>query len=53
MVALWLFFKPNGITECLHTKVEMISRCALGFRNFENYRRQVLAWPIEQDVASY
>ncbi|HAR61909.1 MAG TPA: hypothetical protein DCS13_14065, partial [Candidatus Margulisbacteria bacterium] len=28
----------NGITEGFHTKMEMLSRRAYGFRNFENYR---------------
>ena len=34
--------KNNGITEGFHTKMEMISRRAFGFRNFENYRLRVL-----------
>jgi hypothetical protein len=33
----------NGITEGFHTKMEMMSRRAYGFRNFENYRLRVLA----------
>ena len=33
----------NGITEGFHNKMEMISRRAYGFRNFENYRLRVLA----------
>jgi len=37
------FSNSNGITEGFHTKMEMISRRAFGFRNFENYRRRVLA----------
>lgn len=35
------FSKTNGITEGLHNKMEMISRKAYGFRNFENYRLRV------------
>ena len=31
------------ITEGFHTKMEMLSRRAFGFRNFENYRMRVLA----------
>jgi transposase len=40
---MWRFSKTNGITEGLHNKMEMISRRAFGFRNFENYRLRVLA----------
>ncbi|MCB9073040.1 MAG: ISL3 family transposase [Bdellovibrionaceae bacterium] len=40
---MWRFSKTNGITEGLHNKMEMISRRAFGFRNFENYRMRVLA----------
>jgi transposase len=35
------FSKNNGITEGFHNKMEMISRRAFGFRNFENYRLRV------------
>ena len=35
------FTKTNGITEGLHNKMEMLSRRAFGFRNFENYRLRV------------
>jgi transposase len=35
---MWRFSKSNGITEGFHTKMEMISRRAFGFRNFQNYR---------------
>lgn len=42
-VRMWRFTKSNGITEGFHTKMEMISRRAYGFRNFENYRLRVLA----------
>jgi len=43
ILAMWRFSKTNGITEGFHTKMEMISRRAFGFRNFENYRLQVIA----------
>jgi hypothetical protein len=36
------FRKNNGITEGFHIKMEMISKRAYGFRNFENYRLRVL-----------
>ena len=42
IVAMWRFSKNNGITEGFHNKMEMISRRASGFRNFENYRLRVL-----------
>jgi transposase len=38
---MWRFNKNNGITEGFHTKMEMISRRAYGFRKFENYRLRV------------
>lgn len=41
IVRMWRFTKNNGITEGFHTKMEMISRRAYGFRNFENYRLRV------------
>lgn len=41
IAAMWRFTRNNGITEGFHTKMEMISRQAFGFRNFENYRRRV------------
>lgn len=43
IVRMWRFSKTNGITEGFHTKMEMLSRRAYGFRNFENYRLRVLA----------
>ena len=43
IVAMWRFSKSNGITEGFHNKMEMISRRAYGFRNFENYRLRVMA----------
>ena len=41
IVRMWRFSKSNGITEGFHT-MEMLSRRAYGFRNFENYRLRVL-----------
>jgi len=41
IVRMWRFTRNNGITEGFHTKMEMISRRAFGFRNFENYRLRV------------
>jgi transposase len=41
IVRMWRFTKNNAITEGFHTKMEMISRRAYGFRNFENYRLRV------------
>ena len=43
LVRMWRFSRNNGITEGFHTKMEMISRRAFGFRNFENYRLRVRA----------
>lgn len=43
IVRMWRFTKSNGITEGFHTKMEMISRRAYGFRNFKNYRLRVIA----------
>jgi len=43
IVRMWRFTKSNGMTEGFHTKMEMISRRAYGFRSFENYRLRVLA----------
>ena len=40
---MWRFTKTNSITEGLHNKMEMISRRAFGFRNFNNYRLRVKA----------
>jgi transposase len=42
IVAMWRFSRNNGITEGFHTKMEMMTRRAYGFRNFENYRLRVL-----------
>ena len=38
---MWRFTKSNGITEGFHNKMELISRRAYGFRNFQNYRLRV------------
>jgi len=38
---MWRFSRNNAITEGFHTKMEMISRRAYGFKNFENYRLRV------------
>lgn len=43
VVRMWRFTRSNGITEGFHNKMEMISRRAFGFRNFENYRLRVKA----------
>ncbi len=43
IVRMWRFTKTNSITEGFHNKMEMISRRAYGFRNFENYRLRVKA----------
>lgn len=41
IACMWRFSKNNGITEGFHTKMELISRRAYGFRNFKNYRLRV------------
>lgn len=38
IMTMWRFTRNNGITEGLHNKMEVISRQAYGFRNFQNYR---------------
>lgn len=43
IVRMWRFSRSNGITEGFDTKMEMLSRRAYGFRNFENYHMRVLA----------
>lgn len=43
IVRMWRFTKTNSITEGFHNKMEMISRRAYGFRNFQNYRLRVIA----------
>jgi transposase len=42
IVAMWRFSRSNGVTEGFHNKMEMLSRRAYGFRNFENYRLRVM-----------
>jgi transposase len=42
---MWRYTKSNGITEGLHTKMEMIQRRAYGFTNFKNYRLRVSVLP--------
>jgi transposase len=41
IATMWRFTRNNGITEGFHTKMELISRQAFGFRNFDNYRMRV------------
>jgi len=41
IACMWRFTRNNGITEGFHNKMEMISRRAFGFRNFQNYRLRV------------
>ena len=38
---MWRFTRTNSTLEGLHNKMEVISRRAYGFRNFENYRLRV------------
>ncbi|WP_425331543.1 transposase [Allopusillimonas soli] len=40
---MWRFSKSSGVTRGFHTKMEMRSRRAHGFGNFENHRMRVLA----------
>ena len=40
---MWRFSYFNGITQVVHTKIEMMSRLAYGFKNFNNYRLSVFA----------
>lgn len=40
---MWRSSKSNGPVEGFHNKMEVISRRAYGYRNFNNYRRRVLA----------
>ena len=40
---LWCFRRNNGITEGFYNKMEMISRRAFGFKNFDNHRLRVRA----------
>jgi transposase len=41
IACMWRFRRNNGITEGFHNKMEVLSRQAYGFRNFENYRLRV------------
>jgi len=41
IATMWRFTRNNGITEGFHNKMELISRQAYGFRNFQNYRLRV------------
>lgn len=41
IATMWRFSRSNGITEGFHNKMELISRQAYGFRNFQNYRMRV------------
>jgi len=41
IASMWRFTRNNGITEGFHNKMELISRQAYGFRNFQNYRLRV------------
>lgn len=43
IVRMWRYKKSNGITEGFHNKMELISRRAYGYRNFNNYKMRVLA----------
>ena len=43
IACMWRFTQNNAITEGYHNKMEMISRRAFGFRNFNNYRLRVRA----------
>ena len=42
IVMMWRTNKSNGPTEGFHNKMEMMSRRAYGFTNFENYRMRVM-----------
>ena len=51
IVTMWRFRKSNGPTEGFHNKMEIMSRRAYGFRNFENYRLRVLThrgWAVRR-----
>jgi transposase len=41
IATMWRFTRNNGITEGFHNKMELLSRQAYGFRNFQNYRLRV------------
>ena len=49
VIAMWRFTRNNRSAEGFHNNMEMISRRAYGFRNFENYRKRMIthcAMPI-------
>jgi transposase len=49
---MWRFTRTNSTLEGLHNKMEVISRRAYGFRNFENYRLRVkVLWVFSLDGA--
>jgi len=41
IATMWRFSRNNAITEGFHNKMEVLSRQAYGFRNFNNYRLRV------------
>jgi transposase len=41
IATMWRFTRNNAITEGFHNKIEVLSRQAYGFRNFQNYRLRV------------
>jgi transposase len=41
IATMWRFSRNHAITEGFHNKMELISRQAYGFRNFQNYRMRV------------
>jgi len=41
ITAMWPFTRNNSITEGFHPQMELISRQAYRFRNFNNYRMRV------------
>ncbi len=41
IATMWRFSRNNGITEGFHNKMQLISRQAHGFRNFETYPMRV------------
>mgnify|MGYP006285444667 CR=1 FL=1 len=43
ILRMWRFTTTNAVTEGFHTVMEMISRRAFGFKNFNNYRKRVIA----------
>ena len=41
IASMWRFTRNNAITEGFHNKMEVLSRQAYGFRNFQTYRLRV------------